>query len=438
MPNTFSYIALIIWPFISILFYKRLPVINATFWTIAGGYLLLPSRVSIDFPVVPPLNKGSIASIAALIGCIYIKKIKINFLPKTGVERWLVLIFLIAPFFTFLNNQESINYIRGLTLYDSIADMVSQYFVVLPFILGLQLIKTHEDQLNLFKLLVFAGALYSVPILFEIRMSPQLHTWVYGFFPHSFVQQARDGGFRAVVFLGHGLLVALFVAVALGSAAILVKCKIKSFGLSPWVFIALFIILLVLNKTLGALILGVFVFTIIVWAPPNIIKKASLLIVTIVILYPILLIFDLIPYEKLVLWATDINPVRGDSLAFRFHHESLLLEHAYKKLFFGWGGWGRNRLEGSVSDGYWIITLGVHGLFGFISLFGLLFLSVWKAGKSSSLLEDKVLITLLVSHALIISIIMIDQIPNASLTGLYIFISGSLLGRANYIKKAKM
>ena len=52
MPNNFAYITLIIWPFISLLFYKRLPIITATFLTIVGGFLFLPIKVVIDFPLI--------------------------------------------------------------------------------------------------------------------------------------------------------------------------------------------------------------------------------------------------------------------------------------------------------------------------------------------------------------------------------------------------
>jgi hypothetical protein len=54
-----------------------------------------------------------------------------------------------------------------------------------------------------------------------------LHTWVYGYFPHSFAQQLRYGGYRPVVFMGHGLLVALFAAIALISAVVMWQLKSK-------------------------------------------------------------------------------------------------------------------------------------------------------------------------------------------------------------------
>jgi len=434
MPNTFAYIVLIIWPFISLIFYKRLPIVNATFWTIVGGFLILPVRTEIDFPLIPPLDKVSIPAIAALVGCKYIKKVKIRLIPKPGIERWLVLALLIIPFITMMNNQETINFIPGLTFLDSVSSTINQYIILIPLILGMQLIKTQEDQLLLFKLLVVASVFYSILILYEIRMSPQLHTTFYGFFPHSFLQQARAGGFRAVVFIGHGLTVSMFVAIAIGASTILLRQKIKTFGLSAWIVIIYLFVVLILNKTLGAFLLGLLLFSAVAWMPLNMIKRLSLLLVFCVLLYPILSVFDYFPHEKLVELATDFDPLRGESLAYRFFHENLLLEHAQNKLFFGWGGWGRNRLVDSVTDGYWIIIFGTFGLFGFVALFGLLAVSIWKAAKVISLIKDINEQKLMLGHMMIVSIMMLDQLPNASLAAWMLFLVGGLLGRARNIK----
>lgn len=434
MPNNFAYIALILWPFISLLFYKRLPIVHATFWTIVGGFLALPVRIYIDFPLIPPLGKESIPVISALIGCIYIKKIKIKFIPSDGLERWLIVILLITPLITMLNNQEAYNFIPGLTIHDALSATINQYIKVLPFILGLQLIKTYDDQIVLFKLLATSAILYSVLVLFEIRMSPQLHTWVYGYFPHSFGQQFRFDGFRAVVFMGHGLIVSMYIAISLGALTILMRQKIKIYGVSIWVFILYFLILLVLNKTVSGFLLGLFLFVAIAWLSVNMLRRLSIVLMGIVLLYPALLIMELFPYKQLIELATNFDLERGESLAFRFRHESALLDHAKDKLFFGWGGWNRNRIVGSVKDGYWIGVFGVQGLVGFVSLFGLAALSVLKASKLCRQLKNTNEQYLLIGHALIISIIMIDQLPNSSFYAWAVFIIGALLGRSNSIR----
>ena len=45
-------------------------------------------------------------------------------------------------------------------------------------------------------------------------MSPQLNNMFYGFFPHSWGQHMRGGGYRPLVFLEHGLRLGIFMAVA--------------------------------------------------------------------------------------------------------------------------------------------------------------------------------------------------------------------------------
>ena len=437
MPNNFAYLALILWPLLAIGFYKKLPIVHATFWTIVGGILLLPAKTAIDFPLIPPLDKESIPAISALLGCIFIKKVKISLIPKSGIEKWLILVLLTTPFITMINNQETFNYIPGLSMHDTASAIVNQYLFLLPFILGMQLIKTYDDQLVLFKLLVIAGLVYSVPILFEIRMSPQLHAWIYGFHPRTFLQQMRGGGFRAVVFLEHSLFLAMFVAVTLGASALLLKQKIKSFRVSPIIIVIYFFILLSIAKTVGAFLLGTSLALCIIWMPAYMLKRASLFIIFIVVMYPFLSIFELFPHQELIQLATDYNSDRGQSLAFRFYHENILLDHAQKKIFFGWGAWGRNRLVESTTDGYWIILLGQYGLAGFLSLFGLVLLSVYRAIKYSDLLKVTNEQHLLLSHALIVAIIMVDQLPNGSLSAWMMLFMGALLSRANNTKQRK-
>jgi len=429
MPNNFAYIALILWPFISVLFfYRHMPIVQATFWTIVGGFMILPVKTIIDFPLIPPLDKESIPIIAAIIGCKYIKKVNIKLIPKERAEKWLVIALLFIPFVTMLNNQETFNGIPGLTLYDTVSAIISQYLFILPFILGMQIIKTYEDQLLLFKLLVIAGLIYSIPILFEVRMSPQLHTWTYGYFPHSFLQQIRFDGFRPVVFMGHGLVVSMFLAITIAAAAILLKQKVNTRGFSKSIIIIYFLILLLLCKTVGAFLLGFLLLLAILFGSLKVIKWASLIIVATVVLYPLLSIFNVFPHDFLLQLATGFDVARGESLGARFYHEGNLLAHAKDKLFFGWGGWGRSRLEGAVTDGYWIIVFGQYGILGFIAFFGLPALSVLIAVRNYDKLNFKSGKELLLAHALIVAVMMVDQLPNSSMSSWLLFLMGALLG----------
>ena len=73
-----------------------------------------------------------------------------------------------------------------------------------PFYIGSRFLCSDKGRSELLKAFPVAALFYSLPMLLEVRISPQLHRWVYGYFPHSFVQQVRYGGYRPVSFLSTG------------------------------------------------------------------------------------------------------------------------------------------------------------------------------------------------------------------------------------------
>lgn len=439
MPNNIAYLALIIWPIIALVLYQKKELLPATFWTIVGGYLLLPVGVEIDFPLLPSMNKETIPAIMALIGCKYIAKEDIKILPPKGIERNLILLFFIGAIGTVFTNSDSIvvgnSYLPGLSIRDLFSVIVGKYLLLLPFILGMQLIKTKDDQIELFKLIVFAGLLYSLLILFEIRMSPQLHKWVYGFFPHTWGQQVRYGGFRPVVFLGHGLWVSMYIVVVIGAAITLSKLKLKLSKPPNAAVVVFLILLLIFSKGFGSIILGLILLFAIWVLSPRMIYLVSITIAMLSITYPFLCLTENFPHQLVIENIDSISPAQAGSLQFRFNHEIALLERATERFFFGWGAWGRNRLEDSIVDGYWIGLIGSYGIVGFISIFGLMFVAIWKSRVRIKYLSDNEDKTLLVSLSLIVSLIMIDQIPNHSENPFFWFLTGSLIGRSNFISR---
>src|SRR5262249_17769116 len=168
----------------------------------------------IKFEMMPALDKSSIPNIAAFIGCVLVTGRFPRLFNRFGLAEILMLMFLIGPFITSELNGDEIRVgaivLPGVGIYDAGSAVIAEFLFFLPFILGRQYLKNAVDHEQILRALVIAGLLYSLPMLFEVRMSPQLHTWIYGYFPHSFAQQIREGGFRPVVFLGHGLLVAFF------------------------------------------------------------------------------------------------------------------------------------------------------------------------------------------------------------------------------------
>jgi hypothetical protein len=422
MGNNFAYLALIAWPFISILLYKRFDRITATFCTVVGGLLILPVRVS------------------ALFCLRFIKKQRIRLLPLTNAEKFLTIFFLIIPIITVYNNQESIIGIDGaiklgLTYHDAVSEVIANYILLIPFFIGILIVRSYEDQVLIFKLATIAGLIYSLPILFEVRMSPQLHSWIYGFFPHEFSQTKRYGGFRPVVFLGHGLAVSMFIAITIAAAASLWREKLKLLIFSNAAIVVYLLIILAFCKSVGPFIYGLFLLIAIRWINYENLMRGSMVIASLFLLYPLLSLGDLFPHQFLLDLAEGIDPERAQSLQFRFTNEANLLEHARQKLYFGWGPWGRGRLEGSITDGAWIITLGTFGLLGFSALGGLGFLAIWRGYKSIKFLPSTKTKNLIAIHALIISVILIDQIPNASWDMWTWFLTGALIGRTIGIRE---
>lgn len=438
MPNPLAYLALIAWPIVTIYFFKTKEIRPAILFSIFGGYMFLPVSVEIDFPGVPALDKVSIVTLSVLLCSIYIKKQRIGFFKLTGIPKILFIMLLLSPFLTALANKSPVGFLPGLTMYDGLSSIFTSFLFMSPFFLGRKFFSTEKDQIFLFKYVVIATLLYSIFILYEVRMSPQLHITLYGFFPHSFGQQFRDGGFRAVVFMGHGLWVAFFVCMSVIVASVLWRLKIRVISVKTGFILFYLVIVLILSKTLASLLYGLAAGTVIILFSAKMQARAAVIIAIIVISYPVLSIHKLFPQDALLEIATSISgPERSGSLAFRFENENILLEHAYQKPLFGWGGWGRNRVydertgkDISITDGKWVLLFGIYGWFGMIAEFGLIFVTILfaarklKYGKTS---QEKLLLS---SHALLVSIILVDQIPNASIVPLYWLYIGSLFGRS--------
>ncbi|OQK17031.1 hypothetical protein AU255_03795 [Methyloprofundus sedimenti] len=444
--NIFAFAMLIIWPLISIRLYQTQTIQNASFWTIVGGFMTLPVRTEVDLPLIPALGKHSIPVVAAIVGCWLVKGRRIKYFANKGWLKFLVLLMIIAPFITVMLNGDRVivggDFIQGLTLHDGLSAVINQLLLITPFFMGKQFFRTYEDHLLIFKSLVVAGLIYSIPMLFEIRMSPQLHSWLYGYFPHEFVQQMRAGGFRPVVFMGHGLLVAFFTVVVLLSSTVLWKNneKIRQFSATKLSYF--FIILLFLCKSMASLMYGLFAVLMIKKTSYKVQLRMALILAILAVSYPMLSILNIFPHQQLSDLAVEyMGEERAQSLTYRFDNEKVLLDHGRKRFFFGWGGWGRNRVyneetgkDETVTDGRWIITFGTAGWLGFIAEFGFLLVSVLQANKAAKIIKLSTKeLTLLAAHALLVSFIMIDQLPNASFAPWLWLLVGILLGRSEDI-----
>jgi hypothetical protein len=429
VPNLLAFGMILLWPLIAIIFYKRFDTVTATFWTIVGGYMFLPVGTAIDLPMVPAIGKDEISAIAAFIGCRFIKNEKIALFGNSTLQKYLISLLMIVPFINvFFNSSpmfDGLLWIQGLTPYDAASQVITQYLELLPFVIAISIVKSSEELEKIVRLLVIAGLIYSILILIEIRLSPQLHTWIYGFFPHSFAQQARMGGFRAVVFMGHGLMVAIFCFVCVCAAAIQFKIS-KQHEKMRNVYILLYLFtILILQKSVGAIGMGLVITAGILFLYRSKQALITKVIVAIFFLYPSLSILNLIPYEAIISFISDFSVDRAGSTNYRFIQEIELMQHAYQKLFIGWGSWGRNSFYNSTTDGYWIIILGVYGAIYFYALFGMFIMGVFNSMLKTSTIKNEQIVYSGLS--LMLAGVLFDQLQNASLSSSWLwFLSGLL------------
>jgi hypothetical protein len=139
-----------------------------------------------------------------------------------------------------------------------------------------------------------------------------------------------------------------------------------------------------------------------------------------------------IPVDEISEFAYSIDPKRAGSLDYRLRNEDILLEKAQQKPLFGWGGWGRGRVysergvDVSVTDGLWIIIIGTNGWLGYLSSFGLWCLPALMLWRQRRKLGSS--LPLPVSLAMLLTITLVDLIPNSGIPVLSWFLAGALLG----------
>lgn len=445
-PNLFAYFALLIWPVVSLCLYSRLSVSQATLWTILGGYLLLPIDLQIKFKMIPAFDKSTIPSLAALIGCTLYAGRRVKFVRGFGFVEILVLCILIGPFITSLLNSDPIPthlgsvVLPGVGAYDAGSTAIFEFIFILPFFLGRQFLRNAENNAEVLRAIVIAGLAYSLPMLFEIRMSPHLQAWIYGYAP-KLVTEFRGNGFRPQVFLENGLLVAFFAMTAVVAAAALWRTQTRVLRLAPSGITSYLTVVLVLCKTVSALVYGAVLVPLVRWASARWQLRIACVLVILALSYPTLRATDLFPTTSLLQAASSVSADRAASLATRFENEDQLLEHALQRPWFGWGRYGRNRVyngwkggDNTLTDGYWIVEMGTFGIVGFVATFGLLALTVFRAAMALKLAPTTDEALHLAALALIVAINVVDLLPNASISPWTWLLVGALLGRAEALK----
>ena len=451
MPNLFAYIVLFGWPVVAWVLFRRLPPGKATVATILWGYLLLPERPVINPPMLPPIGKELIPSLSAAV-MLWLTGLrqsrqgaaargtgrKITPTSRMTHLPWIALSLLsCSALLTAVSNDYPLVYgdkvLPALRLYDALSMAIGFAVMLLPLLLAQRHLVGREIQLFTLRSLVWGGLVYSLLMLFELRMSPQLNNMIYGFFPHSFIQHMRDGGFRPIVFLAHGLRVGIFMVTASLAAAALARQAEGKLRLR-WIMASLWLAAVVtLSHNTGATLILFVLLPVTLLLPARLGQVLAMLVAVVILIYPIARGAGLIPTNWVVRQIATISPERADSFEFRLRNEDALLAKAGLKPLSGWGGYNRMRVfdvdkgkDESTTDGAWIILIGTFGWVGYLALFGMVCLPVivlWRRFSALKLGWADVGLSLLLAGNLV------DLIPNSSLVPPTWLIAGLLWAR---------
>ena len=439
------------WPVFGFILFQRLPIVQASLWTVIGGYLILPLHMSLDLPALPAIDRDMIA-VGAAMACAVITSAQYRakfgtteisqhrslpgWVPQFKVIKILLIILILSSILTVLSNRDTVasggRILIGMGIYDVFSWILTALVTMMPFVLARKFLSYEEGQRALLFVLCFAGLIYSLPTLYEVRMSPQLHKIIYGGNVVAWKQNLRSGGFRPAVFLGHGLTLGIFMAIAVLATAGCVRTL--SAARKP-IFVVAFLwlfVTLVLIKAFGALLIVILLAPVVFLCGARFQMLIAGSIAIIIMSYPILRGTDLVPTDMLVRNAAKIDLQRAASLEFRFDNEDELLEKASQRPAFGWGGWGRSRVydergrDVGTTDGQWAIILGLGGWVRYLTVFGLLSVSVLILAFKKKDYEVSIATS---SQCLVLVANLIDLIPNAGLSIVTWTIAGALAGR---------
>lgn len=440
MPNILAYAVLLMWPLVMIGLFKKLTPDRALIWSFLGAFMLLPTGAYIDLPAIPSLDKFSIPSLVGLLLCVTMLKQRIRLLPSSTLASILMIFFVFSPFATLISNRAPIIFgevfIPGMSMRDAISTSIGNAITLIPFILAFNLLSTHAARINFLSAHLIGALIYSIPMLLEVRLSPQLSYWIYGFYgsgEEGFGQQMRFGGFRPMVFMGHGLLTAFFTLIALLSTAVLWRVSSSKTRTLYAIAVVYLLIILALCKTIGVMVLAALFLPIILFASRKMQSWAIMVCTVFVLSYPILRSADYVPTDTIVSFAALVHEDRAQSIQFRFDNETVLLDHAAERALFGWGSWGRNLVYDAmtgrpitITDGEWIIVIGMMGWAGYISVFGLLTLPLlrlwWRRRQPAS--DEQAVIY---GTSLLLAVNLLELLPNSSITTMTWLLTGLLL-----------
>jgi hypothetical protein len=433
--NLACYLSIATWIVVSLTSFYRLRIETALCVTVVGGTLFLPQATYLNLPAGLDLDKQSLPPLISLCGLALVRRTIAFGLHYPRSVIWLFAVNCMGAIGTFFSNTDII--IRGSvvdpaqTAYDTLSMVVGDACrVFLPFVIGFNATSAPRRAEAFATVIVKFGLLYSLLCIVEIRMSPQLHNWVYGFHSTaSFAAHWRFGGYRPVVFLANGLALSLFMCSALIYSVTLWKARVGSGLVTTYLWVILLTI-----KSLGAIAFSFLAIGSLLLGA----RLAACVMGTLALAclsLPLLRASGSSPDQELIDIARSISAERAESFAGRIEQDEQLLARALERPFFGWGGYARNRIvspetgeDRVVTDSVGLIILGRRGLVGYACFFALLCWPVLRAAAHVLGKHSPRSLPLLLGFSMVAAVNAADLLMNGLFYCLPLFFAGALHG----------
>ena len=425
--NVLPAVVFILWLPFSLLVFMAIRGHKAVATLVVLGWLFLPAA-SFNVSGLPDITKIVVVNIGTLLVASLLDATRFrNLRPKW--YDFVVIGLLLCPYPTSITN--------GLSLYDGFSASLERVFKWgVPYLLGRVYFHQEDSLIDLAKVIFIGGLAYIPFCLFEMRMSPSLNEWLYGFRPRPF-NGWRMGGWRPNVFLEEGLELGMFMTAAtlLGFGLYLSnrRLRIATLPVGNW-FLAL-LATTVLCRSSGALVLLAAGLTALLLYG----QRFGVIVLAMLCLGPCLYVGlratnAWTGSNAVVLADKVVGRQRAHSLGYRFHCENVLLQKALQRPLFGWGGYGRSRVKNEAgediveTDGLWIITLGTSGFVGLIALYTTLLMPpsmAWRRLRMERQPHHQTNV-LAFALAILLSLYAIDGLLNWFYNPIYLLCAGAL------------
>jgi hypothetical protein len=438
------------------LMFQRLPKAQAAAVSVLVGSILLPEKIAIDLPAVPPIDKEYLTYLTTLAAAfIYQRTAILRAGPGRGLELVLIFLFITNVGTAQMNGQPMMDEGKledGLGFYWLIAATADDLLTLaIPFFIGRALFTSLDDLYVFMRTLVIAATGYTVLVTIEVLMNIPFKVWQLSqvLFGLPARVNMRWGMAQPVVFFDNGLALATFMAVALIASAAIVKAGLplprvgRKLGIPKIGSRTARNVLtagLLMSRNVAGVVYGMSFLLAYLFGRPRLVLLAGVSLITLGCAYPSLRMMDLFPYEAIVEFAAQYDEERAYSLEGRFLEEEQVLSQIGDRLWLGWGN--IMRVPGAESfgkgeiglDGWWTIRLGVSGILGVALYYVIFAVPVLRTVRRIGLAERRggILIGGLVC---MISIRMIDLIINGWWNCLPLFLCGVLMGVTGNLKR---